>query len=359
MDGDPGAADQPFEQPVELRRSASRRVGAAAAGCFAGFFRGFRDFILRGNVVDLAVAVVVGNAFTDLVSSVASVTDWLTPAVAILFNPDALFASLNFTVRGSIFPYGHFLNTLLSFVLILIIVTVFVVTPMNAVMKTIETIEVKKRKCPECLSDIPVRARRCKHCCAAVEPIEPKKKLSASSSKLVRHGSAPVPAQQHPQGDKIMARAQTLPVGAVLPLPAGAAPLPAKTASPGMAKGSPSAISSKVALLEAVPEDSPSPASSFTVPASVAAAAAASAADAAGAAAEPACAESASESLSAGGSLDAEGAGDSLANWQPSRPLFKTSSIHVAALQASPDYSWLPASPASPAASASPAAGKL
>lgn len=180
MDGAPGAVDQ--VQPIELGRSASRRVGQAAAGCFAGFSRGFRDFVVRGNVVDLAVAVVVGNAFTDLVSSV--VTDWLTPAVAILFNPDALFASLNFTVRGSIFPYGHFLNTLLSFTLILLIVTVFVVTPMNALMQTIETVEVKKRHCPECLSDIPVRARRCKHCCSAVEPIEPKKKLSASRECL-------------------------------------------------------------------------------------------------------------------------------------------------------------------------------
>lgn len=183
-----------------------------------------------------------------------------------------------------------------------------------------------------------------------------------AASKLLRHGSAPVPTQQHPKGAKIMARAQTLPVGAALPLLAGAAPLPSKAPPPGMSKASPPALALggiKAAPLEAVPEDSPSPASSFTLPGSAAAAAAAALlAEAAEAAAEDVASRAhAAGSSSAGESQEFEGAGDSLANWQPSRPLFKTSSIHAAALQAAPEYSWLPASPAAAGAAGTSSGG--
>ncbi len=124
-------------------------------------FTGFKNFILRGNAVDLAVGVVIGAAFSGLVT--ALVKDLLTPFIgAIAKVPD--FSGLFFTLNGSRFMYGELINASVSFFLVAIAVYFFVIIPMNTFMgrmnKHIPTI----KKCPECLSDIPIQARRCSHC---------------------------------------------------------------------------------------------------------------------------------------------------------------------------------------------------
>jgi large conductance mechanosensitive channel len=130
----------------------------------------FREFILRGNLVDLAIAVVIGTAFGAVVA--ALVADLVTPLIAAVGGePD--FDGLSFTINGSEFRYGHFINAVLTFVIIAAVVFFFVVKPVNALMarrKTGEDVEEPTRKCPECLSDIPVPARRCAFCTAQVQP---------------------------------------------------------------------------------------------------------------------------------------------------------------------------------------------
>ena len=128
--------------------------------------REFKEFLLRGNLVELAVAVVVGVAFASLVD--AFVQDLITPLLAAIFGePD--FSALTLTINDSVFRYGHFLNQLLSFVLIALVIFFFVVKPVNALMarqKTEEPVDETTRDCPECLSSIPVAARRCAFCTA-------------------------------------------------------------------------------------------------------------------------------------------------------------------------------------------------
>lgn len=131
----------------------------------------FRQFILRGNVVDLAIAVVVGAAFNGVVQ--ALVKDMITPLIAALGGkPD--FSKLSFALRGSDFLYGDFLNALISFVTIAAVVFFFVVQPTNRMMRKFkkdEPAEITTRSCPECVSDIPLKAIRCKFCTAKVEPV--------------------------------------------------------------------------------------------------------------------------------------------------------------------------------------------
>ena len=131
----------------------------------------FKQFLLRGNVVDLAVAIVIGAAFAAVVQ--AAVTDLLTPLVAAIFGqPD--FNALTFTVNGSTFRYGHFLNVLIAFVTIAFVVFFFVVKPINRLMELAnrrESPDPSTRKCPECLSEIPIDARRCAYCTAEVAPV--------------------------------------------------------------------------------------------------------------------------------------------------------------------------------------------
>jgi large conductance mechanosensitive channel len=129
---------------------------------------GFRQFVLRGNVIDLAVAVVIGGAFGAVVT--AFVADLLTPLIAAVIGaPD--FSALTLTVNGSRFLIGHFLNALLSFVLIAAAVYFVVVAPMNALAARRSRGEAPPtpttKRCPECLSEIPIAARRCAHCTAA------------------------------------------------------------------------------------------------------------------------------------------------------------------------------------------------
>lgn len=126
--------------------------------------KGFRDFILRGNVVDLAVAVVIGAAFTNIVNSL--VKDIITPLIAaIVKKPD--FSYLVLDVNGGKITYGNFLNAAISFLLVAAAVYFFVVLPLNALLARLMPAKASPpatRPCPECLSDIPIAARRCSHC---------------------------------------------------------------------------------------------------------------------------------------------------------------------------------------------------
>jgi len=126
---------------------------------------GFKQFILRGNVVDLAVGVVIGAAFGAVVTTFTK--DLLTPLIAaIAGKPD--FSAISFTINGTVFPVGEFINALVSFLLIAVAVYFFVVTPINALVarmrKAPAPADPTTKKCPECLSEIPIDARRCAHC---------------------------------------------------------------------------------------------------------------------------------------------------------------------------------------------------
>jgi len=130
----------------------------------------FKAFVLRGNVVDLAIAVVIGAAFGTVVS--ALVKDLITPIIAIPGKSD--FGQLHFTIRHSQFNYGDFFNAVISFVSIAAAVFFFVVKPVNALMarrKTQPDVESDTRDCPECVSSIPKAARRCAFCTAQVSPV--------------------------------------------------------------------------------------------------------------------------------------------------------------------------------------------
>ncbi len=127
--------------------------------------KGFRQFILRGNVLDLAVAVVMGAAFGAVVT--ALVKDLLTPFIAaIVGKPD--FSNIAFTINGSKFPIGDFINALISFLLIGAAVYFFVVLPVNALLARIKRGEAPPdpttKACPECLRQVPIAARRCAFC---------------------------------------------------------------------------------------------------------------------------------------------------------------------------------------------------
>ncbi len=130
----------------------------------------FKQFIMKGNVVDLAVGVVIGVAFGAVVTSFVS--DLITPMIgAIGGQPD--FSSLSFTINGSVFSYGLFLNALISFLIISAVIFFFVVKPLNKLQerasrsKTPE--DPTEKKCPECLSDILKEAKRCMYCTSKVK----------------------------------------------------------------------------------------------------------------------------------------------------------------------------------------------
>jgi len=129
----------------------------------------FRDFIMRGNVVDLAVAVVIGAAFTQVVN--AFVADLITPLIGAITGGDEFFAEKSFTVNGSEFLYGDLINQLLTFLIVAAVVFFLVVKPLNALMARLRPeppIDHPTRDCPECLSSIPQAARRCAFCTADV-----------------------------------------------------------------------------------------------------------------------------------------------------------------------------------------------
>ena len=124
----------------------------------------FKAFILRGNVLDLAVAVVMGVAFTAVIT--ALVEDLLTPLIAAIFGSHD-FSALTFTIHKSTFKYGAFINAVLAFLLIATALFFFVVMPANALVQRARrepTPDPTTKKCPECLSEVPVEARRCAFC---------------------------------------------------------------------------------------------------------------------------------------------------------------------------------------------------
>jgi len=127
--------------------------------------KGFKQFILRGNVLDLAVAVVIGGAFGAVVT--ALVKDLITPLIAALVGkPD--FSAITATVNGSQFAIGDFINAVVSFLLIAAAIYFFVVAPVNALTARMRRGEAAPdpttKKCPECLSEVPIAARRCAFC---------------------------------------------------------------------------------------------------------------------------------------------------------------------------------------------------
>ena len=133
-------------------------------------FKEFRAFLLRGNLVELAVAVVIGTAFAARVT--AFTQGLITPLIAAIGGePD--FSALSFTINESRFRYGVFLNALVSFLIVAGVVFFFVVKPLNTLkdrQKAGPAAGEETRACPECISEIPVRARRCAFCTAEVGP---------------------------------------------------------------------------------------------------------------------------------------------------------------------------------------------
>jgi large conductance mechanosensitive channel len=131
--------------------------------------QGFKQFILRGNVLDLSVAVVIGAAFGAVIT--AFVTNILTPLIAaIVSKPD--FSAFNLTINGAVISYGVFLNALIAFLLVATAVYFFMVAPMNAwkarAARNAAPVDPTSKKCPECLSEIPIAARRCAFCTSVV-----------------------------------------------------------------------------------------------------------------------------------------------------------------------------------------------
>ena len=129
----------------------------------------FREFVVRGNLVDLAVAVVIGTAFAAVVKELTE--SFITPLIAALGGqPD--FGALMFTINGSTFTYGQFFNALVNFAIVAAVVFFLVVKPTNHLMDRFkQPVPEDDRECPECLSVIPKAARRCAHCTAQVQPI--------------------------------------------------------------------------------------------------------------------------------------------------------------------------------------------
>jgi large conductance mechanosensitive channel len=131
---------------------------------------GFKKFILRGNVVDMAVGVVIGAAFATVVG--AFTKDFLTPLIGAIVGKTGDFATLSFNLRGQVFNIGDLINQLISFLLVAAAVYLFVVTPVNALLARMHRDEPAPapttKKCPECLSDIPLEAKRCAHCAQPV-----------------------------------------------------------------------------------------------------------------------------------------------------------------------------------------------
>ncbi|MEV4393659.1 large conductance mechanosensitive channel protein MscL [Nonomuraea sp. NPDC049607] len=131
---------------------------------------GFKKFLLRGNIVELAVAVIVGATFSGLVQ--ALVTDLITPLIgAVTGGRQPNFAEYSFTINGSRFKYGDFLNHLVTFMVIAAVVYWLVVAPMTRLIHLFDRDKAATTKqCPECLSDIPSEARRCAQCTAELVP---------------------------------------------------------------------------------------------------------------------------------------------------------------------------------------------
>lgn len=145
-------------------------------------FSEFKKFILRGNVVDLAVAVVIGGAFNTVVQ--ALVKDFITPLI-LAFTGGGEGVAGTFHIKGQAFNYGDFINVTISFLAISLVVFFFVVQPINKLSefaaRNKKTEDPTTKKCPECLSEIPKDARRCKFCTAILAASD-KETMSAAAS---------------------------------------------------------------------------------------------------------------------------------------------------------------------------------
>lgn len=131
--------------------------------------KGFREFLMRGNVVDLAVGVVIGGAFGAVVKGL--VDGFITPLIALLVGkPD--FSEIKPVLNGTVFPIGAFITAVVMFVLTAAAIYFFVVLPMNAITARLKRGELPPdpttKKCPECLSEIPIAAKKCAFCTSAV-----------------------------------------------------------------------------------------------------------------------------------------------------------------------------------------------
>ncbi|KAI7835797.1 hypothetical protein COHA_010316 [Chlorella ohadii] len=151
----------------------SKAMGKAAMGCAGKQCAGFRDFLLRGNVVDMAIGIVVGGAFTALVN--ALVTDLITPFISAIWG-GTNFNELTFSINGSKFFYGHFINQLITFVIICAVLYFAVVMPMNHLIKSMFPEKPKKPErpdgCPFCgHSPLPYTAIKCSACCSELPPL--------------------------------------------------------------------------------------------------------------------------------------------------------------------------------------------
>jgi large conductance mechanosensitive channel len=153
--------------------------------------RGFRDFLMRGNLIDLAVAVVIGVAFNAVVQ--ALVNDLITPLISAAGGSKKTFADLSFNLGHSVFLYGAFLNAVLSFLIIAAVVYYILVAPSARLTAYANRNKAAtERQCPECLSQIPVGAKRCMYCTAEVRPVEtPAPEVPQQRPHLGRHHAAP------------------------------------------------------------------------------------------------------------------------------------------------------------------------
>jgi large conductance mechanosensitive channel len=135
-----------------------------------GMLQEFKAFLLRGNLVDMAVGIVIGLAFAAVVT--ALVGDLITPLIAAIFGSHD-FSTLTFTINGSTFKYGDFINALIAFVLVALALFFFVIKPVNILVARSRKEgppDPDVRNCPECLSEIPIAAKRCSYCTTEVGP---------------------------------------------------------------------------------------------------------------------------------------------------------------------------------------------
>jgi large conductance mechanosensitive channel len=133
------------------------------------YVKGFRDFITRGNLIDLAVAVVIGTAFTAIVTAI--VKDLITPLIGAIWGTHT-FESLDFKVHGSTFAIGDLINAILTFLIIAAVVYYLIVKPTAMLMARVHRdAKATTRDCPECLSTIPIAASRCMYCTVEVPPV--------------------------------------------------------------------------------------------------------------------------------------------------------------------------------------------
>ena len=163
--------------------------------------KGFRAFINRGNLISLAIAIVIGTAFTAMVT--ALVADIITPLIAaIAGKPD--FSRLQFTIHKSTFFYGSFFNAVLSFVIIAAVVYYLIVAPsVKLSARLTRKAEATTKDCPECLSTIPIAASRCMYCTVQLAPLNAPPvnapPVNAGPQTVARHRAAPQQYQQPQQ----------------------------------------------------------------------------------------------------------------------------------------------------------------